>query len=1496
MKLLVAILSFAAFNFGSGIELYSQVVINEFVASNSSGAYHDPLNDSYPDWIELYNMGDSDFDLSSYHLSDDIQDPDKWKIPSGTIIPANGFLLFIADDADIDTHTNFKLSADGEAIVLSDEKKNLVDSYVYMAQSTNISMGRTVQNSAVWVYYSRPTPGLANSSPGYSGKSMAPVFSWPGGFYTGPIVLHMESPENSAIIRYTLDGSLPTTNSMVFDGPISIQSNTIVRALAFVEGLMNSDLITHSYFIEEQVSLPVFSFSMPQGIVKYFPPPAEQAYHMEYFDQNKSQVINQDIGVRITGLAGVHPMRSFSLYARSEYGDSRMDHQFFGDKNQTEFKNLMIRNGGYQDYSYTYLRDGVIQSLIKGYLDLEYQAYQPVVIFTNGNFLALMNMREKQNEFFIEYNTGVDKDSIDLLEYQTNPPIETLSGDSLHFVAMMDFIEKSDMTVQSNMDYLETQMDVKNYLDYYMLQVYCSNMDWPDKNSKIWRPRRQNGKWRWVVFDVDYGYGFTFSAEESIYEYLYNLEGPFYHNRPWVTVIFRKIMENEGVRNYYLQRFNGLLNTAFHPNRAVQMVDSLKAQIEPEMGRHIEKWGAEDYGIPSMELWQSYCDTLYDFAKQRPRFARRNMMEFYGVEDTVNISMRSSNGSLYVNDLRYCHDSATGVFFSGIPLELRAVPDPGYEFVEWVEGPDMAGSSGLFTPNSDTNIEAVFRPLYKHILDRRIVSDTVFSDTLEPYIASGDLIIPANVDVSLEKGVQLLMPEGCNIYVYGSLSIRGTESSPVVIGSYDGIWGGLCFDHSTALSELNHLVLKNASTAGVPDRFSGAISAYQSRLNLQSVVIENVPGNPVFAQYSDIRVEDCRFHSIGTCDLINVKYADTAIVENSVFMDSRMPDTDAIDFDAVKYGVIRNNRIHNLVGENSDGIDIGEESTNVEISGNLITNCSDKGISIGQASTMTVSRNIIYQCSKGIAIKDFGTAATISNNTLVGNSIGIACYEKNPGKGSGTAFTMNTIIADSEIYSILERNQGVVSVGYSLSNTEVLPGLGNQFGNPGLSAPQALNFELLPTSPCIDGGSPDSPLDADGSIADMGAYFISDWKEIHQDLIINEYYSNTTSEDPEDWIEIYNKGDSAIDLSKWYVLDGDNRFFSLQNNTQIEAQGYLVICKDTSNFKSFYGSEHLLAGNFDFSLGRSRDLIALFDDSYSPVKSLVYDEDERWPDSKDKDLLSVALIDTSLSITEARSWRTGYQIYGTPGYSNIPPRVTGLYLNEISGAAQSVFHDEYDEYEDWIEIYNANDQEISLGDIYLTDDLSQPAMSRVRQNVPDSTLIAAKGFHILFADGDPEQGVNHLNFKIGAGGEEIGLVQMLGLDTVIIDQIIFGELLAGFSLGRRIDGGTPWERQDYTPGVSNNTVFTPASDLFTAMVYPNPVSEVLHISLNANQGLNTDIRIINTLGQGVFYEPGIEPGPGSVITMNISSLQPGVYYVQIRSGEEQCVKRIVVSR
>ena len=144
----------------------SAVVINELMASNDNTMF-DPQGDA-DDWIELKNTAETEIDLSGMYLSDDRAEPRKWQFPTGTTIAAGGYLLVWADDDDGDSpglHTNFKLSAKGESVVLSDTDDNgntVIDAVDFPALGTDESYGRMPEGTGGFEVLSADSPGGAN--------------------------------------------------------------------------------------------------------------------------------------------------------------------------------------------------------------------------------------------------------------------------------------------------------------------------------------------------------------------------------------------------------------------------------------------------------------------------------------------------------------------------------------------------------------------------------------------------------------------------------------------------------------------------------------------------------------------------------------------------------------------------------------------------------------------------------------------------------------------------------------------------------------------------------------------------------------------------------------------------------------------------------------------------------------------------------------------------------------------------------------------------------------------------------------------------------------------------------------------------------------------------------------------------------------------------------------------------------------------------------------
>ena len=282
---------------------------------------------------------------------------------------------------------------------------------------------------------------------------------------------------------------------------------------------------------------------------------------------------------------------------------------------------------------------------------------------------------------------------------------------------------------------------------------------------------------------------------------------------------------------------------------------------------------------------------------------------------------------------------------------------------------------------ADQGITANFQTGAETVLPASIATDTTLTSVGSPYTVTNDLIVPANVTLTIGPGVKFLMPPGASIYVYGALHVNGTTNAPVeMLARSSEPWGSLNFFNATGSSTLSNLTVRGASLSHLdPVDLKAAISSFHSGLTMDHLDIDaNLPifvrgGNTVLVN-SNVRI---RF----TGDGINVK-GGNALVENCTFTGDPTPDADGVDFDSVTNGVIRANHIYGFAGENADALDIGEGTQNLLIESNRIYNIFDKGISVGQGSTVLARRNLIVDCGIGVGVKDFGSTARVDQNTF----------------------------------------------------------------------------------------------------------------------------------------------------------------------------------------------------------------------------------------------------------------------------------------------------------------------------------------------------------------------------------------------------------------------------------------------------------------------------------------------------------------------------------
>lgn len=596
-------------------------------------------------------------------------------------------------------HTNFKLSSDGESLIITNPQSSTIDVVNFGSIGTDISYGRKPDGSNNWALFSQATPGDSNTTQGYSGVTGNPIVSVSGGFYSGPVTINVTPASLNDTIRYTLDGSEPTDTSSLYTSPIQISTTKVLRVKSFSPGFLPGRTISNTYFINFSTTLPVFSIStaprnlfdeeygiytMGDSAEPNFPyfganfwKDWEKPIHIELFEPNNSGGFSIDAGVKIFGgwTRGL-AQKSLAIFARGQYGYNIIDYKLFEELSFTQYQSFVLRNSG-NDWGSTMFRDALMTNIVDG-IDIDKQHYRPALLFINGEYWGIQNLREKVNEHFIAQHHNLNSDSVDILQYNG----EVVFGDSLEYMALYSFIENNDLALQANYDYVKSKIDIDNYIRYFVSEIYFDNQDWPGSNIKFWK-KRGSGKWRWILFDTDFGYGLwnSYAYQNNTLQFALEPNGPNWPNPPWSTLFLRKLVQNVEFKNNFINCFADLSNTVFRSTEVINKINLMASIIQPEITRHAARWNQFNYNT-----WLNNVQVLRNFASQRINFLRSYFSQQFGLSglSQVNLSVSDTiKGSLILNSIKITSPTWSGIYFNGIPIIVKAVPKRGYKFVKW---------------------------------------------------------------------------------------------------------------------------------------------------------------------------------------------------------------------------------------------------------------------------------------------------------------------------------------------------------------------------------------------------------------------------------------------------------------------------------------------------------------------------------------------------------------------------------------------------------------------------------------------------------------------------------------------------------------------------------------------------------------------------------------------------------------------------------------------
>ena len=626
------------------------VVINEMIAANNS--INSDADGDFSDWLELFNETEQTVQLQGYYLSDDSDEMQKWKLPTVTLAPHSFLLIWCSgkDKIQGELHTNFRLNRDGEQIVLSTPGKAVVDSFTFPPLPTDVSYGRRPDGTAEFVIFQTPTPNAPNNTDANQVAAAVPLFSKSAGFYPGAFVLEITTATLGAEIRYTFDASEPTRTSFRYDQKIRIDSTGIIRAVAFKSGMNPSPIATHSFFVGAKSGLndlPVLSLvtdpdNLWDSTIGIYANPLEtgaeweRPVSVEFFEPPGTVGFSTEAGIRIHGGASRFPhksaKKSFRLYFRAEYGMNRLDYPIIPSTENTRFDRLVLRAGFNDAWIHwlaaereltTYVRDPLVRDV---FLELGQPASAGdfVHLFLNGAYWGLYNISERYDDDFCD--TYIERGDWDVVKPgpdENHNAIEAAEGDLVEWHRFYNWFKNRDFAGGSNYEVFKTWVDIDNFVDFYILNIFSQNYDWPRHNWYAVR-KRDGGRWIFLPWDSEYAFG----SGNRGYNHSINMWDAIENqvNYP-LPLLLSKLKRNDRFREEVAARFSGLFSAQLSQANLLKLLEERLDQIRSAIPFEAERWGSvRPPDVYDFSDWLAAAESMKRFIRNREPVLRGQLV------------------------------------------------------------------------------------------------------------------------------------------------------------------------------------------------------------------------------------------------------------------------------------------------------------------------------------------------------------------------------------------------------------------------------------------------------------------------------------------------------------------------------------------------------------------------------------------------------------------------------------------------------------------------------------------------------------------------------------------------------------------------------------------------------------------------------------------------------------------------------------------------------
>ena len=708
-----------AFIFSAPSILHAQIFINEISICNVSKEL-DP-NYDYTGWIELYNSSDADIDIKNLYFSDDPKQPLKYRISENRTLPAKGYAAIWLNDELMNSKTGYPLDTDaddGGFLSVADKNGNIYDTMTYDQQYPNVSYGRLVDGdtNSPLVYFTKNTFCASNNGIQTGTEVInTPTLSIPSGFYGNPIKVKITCDTEGAKIYYTTDASEPTAESKLYTNEIEISSTTVLRAKAFKEGLLDGLIATGTYMINERKpeNLPiVFLTTSPENlyddmigiycigtngiILTAVNPKANYNRdwtrwgHIEFKDEKRQVSIDQPIGLAISGNASRgYDQKSFKIKGKTKHGKKRFDVPIFPTREGLRYKSFLLRAGGQFYNAVQLVHDACIQSLAD-VAPLNYQGATPAVVYLNGNYWGIYNLRERKNKDMIYSYYGLSETDFDMIEYSWRTV--ATNGNKDKWNNFESIVRASDFSKNKDYEKICQLMDIDNYLYYMSIEIMTKNGDWPNNNQTLFCPHSEGGKWKWILQDLDkcLENGNATNKLQSLIESTSTLLS---------TKLIVYLLNNENFKDEYITVQSLVAGSVYAPERFKTRLNEMKKAIESEYPYYQTRWPEQG----KSDLEKATQNTIKNEALACSQIFDHMKVNFsLGETHALKISSTHTNPPLLFNKRQIPVLPYDGKWFENKTLYLKApLYDQTEKFAYW----EITATDGSTKRQAETSLE-----------------------------------------------------------------------------------------------------------------------------------------------------------------------------------------------------------------------------------------------------------------------------------------------------------------------------------------------------------------------------------------------------------------------------------------------------------------------------------------------------------------------------------------------------------------------------------------------------------------------------------------------------------------------------------------------------------------------------------------------------------------------------------------------------------------------